>query len=501
VAGTMTSLSRTDNCVGRCRGATIHRIRIDKARPRRVRPVLLAIAIGAALAAGACTSSEREATSSPGAPAAESSTSAEESTEAPTTTSLASSEPPPLGDSFRGVTADAISVGVPFIDFALLEELGFEQPDYGDGPATMQALVDELNDQGGVLGRQVELHMPLYNVANAVDAEAVCVEMMEDVGVFAVLGGFFAPVDTVNTCITDTYEAVLLSQPASGPMSRSAPAPWIQLLPSYERQDQALVDLAHAEGLLADQVVAVYGLAGTEERVAATADHLRELGVVVPLEYADIDPGDPTEDSALWAVRAEQMAEAGVTAAVVVGSASWPIDQIIDTGLAVQVLTSDPLLNLQGTFGRHDDEAYRGIIGLAGPTYDEMWADEAIKDCIEAVERRLDLEILPPDEVPEGEPNWAIGVIGNCRMLALFEAVAKAAGPELTNDSFRGAVHGMGEFALPGSTAGLPDGEVAVASLGPDKYDAENVRRLGVFDPDIGANGDIAPLTDLAPIG
>ncbi|MCS5686532.1 MAG: hypothetical protein NZ654_14930, partial [Acidimicrobiales bacterium] len=60
--------------------------------------------------------------------------------------------------------------------------------------------------------------------------------------------------------------------------------------------------------------------------------------------------------------------------------------------------------------------------------------------------------------------------------LALFEAVATAAGPDLTNESFAAAVASIGAFSIPG---------VPYVSLGPSKFDARDSLTLARWSNDL----------------
>jgi hypothetical protein len=73
-----------------------------------------------------------------------------------------------------------------------------------------------------------------------------------------------------------------------------------------------------------------------------------------------------------------------------------------------------------------------------------------------------------------------------CTRLRLFEMLATAAGPNLTNDTFRAAVEAAGEVDLPG---------VSKITFGPGKYDGNDSARLGVLDSSL--EEVWKPITDL----
>ena len=56
-------------------------------------------------------------------------------------------------------------------------------PDLGDQEITVQAFVDEINESGGIAGRQIELRQTLIDGTGGADAaQAACLEMTEDFG-------------------------------------------------------------------------------------------------------------------------------------------------------------------------------------------------------------------------------------------------------------------------------------------------------------------------------
>ena len=85
-------------------------------------------------------------------------------------------EPTPivLTDSFRGVTAEAIKIGVVIVDVSVIGRSN------GDVEAKWQAVIDEVNAYGGVLGRRLEAVFVPYSPLGAVESEAACVELTQD---------------------------------------------------------------------------------------------------------------------------------------------------------------------------------------------------------------------------------------------------------------------------------------------------------------------------------
>ena len=96
-----------------------------------------------------------------------------------------------------------------------------------------------------------------------------------------------------------------------------------------------------------------------------------------------------------------------------------------------------------------------------------------------------DIEVIPSNQVPDGDPAWASVLIPACRFLQLFTMAAEAAGPDLTPSTFEQAAYQLGSFELPGQPFN---------SLAPGKLDANDGMGLGIFDATIGTEGGLREL-------
>jgi len=76
-----------------------------------------------------------------------------------------------------------------------------------------------------------------------------------------------------------------------------------------------------------------------------------------------------------------------------------------------------------------------------------------------------------------------------CQSMALFEMIATAAGPDLTNESFAAAAASLGSIELPGFT---------FASLGPGKSDARDSLTLTRWNNDFMGFEAISEPTDVS---
>ena len=130
-------------------------------------------------------------------------------------------EPTPivLTASFRGVTEDTIRIGVGFWDTTLFG-FGF----FGEPQLVWDALVGEVNAEGGIYGRSLEASIAGFNPALPNEMLATCISLTEDHQVFAVLGGLRGD---ANFCVSEQHETIHIGSQvnARGELLERARAP------------------------------------------------------------------------------------------------------------------------------------------------------------------------------------------------------------------------------------------------------------------------------------
>ena len=138
-----------------------------------------------------------------------------------TTTSVVPTTTFVLEDTFRGVTSEAIKVGLTVIDFESLNRIFHLSLTYNNWIPVFEAVVADINSRGGILGRRVDLVSRSFLPVGSVTADAACTELTEDEQVFAVVNGFAGPgAEDVNECFADLHETVLVGgHPTTGPTS------------------------------------------------------------------------------------------------------------------------------------------------------------------------------------------------------------------------------------------------------------------------------------------
>ena len=96
-------------------------------------------------------------------------------------------EPVVLTNSWTGVTAETIKVGVAGIDFARLQEFGVDIEGINTD-VWAPSWAEAFNQRGGAFGRMMEVYVRDFLPVGNIESDAVCSELTEDEGVFVVLG-------------------------------------------------------------------------------------------------------------------------------------------------------------------------------------------------------------------------------------------------------------------------------------------------------------------------
>lgn len=400
-------------------------------------------------------------------------------------------EPEPeieLTATWRGVTADTITIGVTYLDIDQLVELGFSPATWGDQELVIQALTDDINERGGINGRRVEVLMDKYNPIGATEAEAACLRLTEDNEVFAILFGFLGPAEVANTCIVGTQETVLVGGTITPERLAEARAPWVNERVTRDVSTGALFTLLEAEGMLQGRSIAIVADLSAAAQLEEVAGLLREHGIEPVLEIATSSQvADLIAQNQEWAALSERIRAAGTDTLLLVGNVSAGIENAALNGLEVDIWATDAS-GLGSNIGANvQPESARGVITVGAMTGAQIYeTDPRFQECLEAVtSRHPEVEIKHPDTLEEGEPLWFTSLSGHCRFFQIFELLATAAGPILTHETFAEAIANIGEFSI----AGQP-----YASLGADKLSSNDSFQLLEQDPDLGARGQLVPI-------
>ncbi|MEM7139959.1 MAG: ABC transporter substrate-binding protein [Actinomycetota bacterium] len=429
---------------------------------------LVAIALTAALLAAACGDDDdaSETVEREDVPTTTSAASAEPDEPADATTSTTTTAPVALTDSFRGVTADRIKVGVVAVDLEALA--GLIDLDHGSYEDAYRAIIDDVNASGGVLGREIDVVFESY-IPLGTQADEICERMVGDEEVFAVMGGLL---DDGPLCYTELNDTAFIGSTQNDERVERSSAPWFT---SFRNDDDAIrvvVEGFAQRGFFDETTVAVVAEVAAVEQIETVAlPLLDELGVdVVDIDYIEASVLDETATDNEVALMAERQQTEGADTVLAFGAAGPRYaGGIEDLGYRPRLLTTS--LGSLRAYVR--DRAGRDLDVLAGSaagnTLEQLgwWDDPLIQECIAIVEAATGTTILDPNTRLAEEPENIVSVAAACRDVRLFVAIAVAAGPDLTNDTFGQAGATLGEFAIPGLGVGsydatTPDGNAPI---------------------------------------
>ena len=355
-------------------------------------------------------------------------------------------EPIPTGPS-PGVTDDTIKIGITYVDLEPVRD--FVDLDHGDYEATYIAVIEDINANGGIHGRMIEPVLAGVSPLGAAQADETCVRMAQDEGVFAVIGFHFA--DTPLCYLEIEQVAVIGGEMNEERLSR-ATAPWFSFEQSSDLDLDALATFSE-EGLL-DGPFAVYGTINEPGLYDSALARLDELGhTPVADALLDADPSDVNDQIAKVRLIVENFSTAGAETVIVAGSGpvSWA-NGVEETDYRPRMLmtnagNAEAIISDAG--GRDlsilDDAILAGLY-----SQDLQFQEPVMQECIAVVEA-AGIEVPDPATLPDTtETNPFVATRAACQAMALFVAIADAAGPDLNYGSFRYAGEHLGELSMPG---------------------------------------------------
>lgn len=396
-----------------------------------------------------------------------------------------------LTDSFRGVTADTITVGHTAIDFVTLnEDFGLDLAFVSFIP-TFDAAVEFYNDRGGVLGRRIEVIHEEYLPVGGATAEAACLALTEDNEIFAVIGGFQGPgAEAINECIVNLHQTILVGSAPTAEQIASTEGRWISQEMSLDRRNAAFVNLLANSGTLAELGPLMVVGANTSEQfvVDEITEALRDAGAEVAVATVLTTSGDTQATRAEVDVMIERADADGVETVVLLGEGEIRNIAFFEAApeLTYLVPNGDRITDWQAIPPEGLQEGTRVLSSVADV---RPGVDPALDECVAAVGEALGVEVKHTSELAAGEDNYYSGTENACVRLAMFVQIAEAAGPDLTTDSFVAALDSVADLDIPG---------YRFFSLSSTKPDANDQLKLVEYDL---ATLTFEPLTDEVNVG
>lgn len=413
----------------------------------------IAVLLSLALLAAACGDDDTSTVGDSGSP-----TTAEPSGTVPVDDTVPDDDDPatttaPSEDlmaSARGITETTVRIGVAIPDVSQFSNSG-------DQVARYRVVADEINANGGVIGRQIELVVAEWSLTDTTGFDAACVELTEDEELFAVItrtpSGFGS-----MTCFADLGDTITINgldladaevEQSGGKLFSVLSDTSAALLGGISLLADELADAKVAITVAADD-------AGGEATAVELEAVLTDLGVEVvertqgTVAYAD----DPNTALAEYDRFAEIWNSSGATHVIGVGNgvigAAYAIDE---QNLEDDVVLITPLLNPRTLNSLNADLSVLQMIGIAVPAPGDVAQAglHGMPECIDRVETELGETVIFFPE--EEELNALPSTFQACASFDFLTAALEAIGPNPTQEDFLALTDAGFSFEMTGAAA------------------------------------------------
>lgn len=365
-------------------------------------------------------------------------------------TTTTANDDPPSTELGVGVTDDTIKVGVTYSDLSAIKDI--VNIDHGDYLSAFRALADDINANGGINGRTIEIVDGPVDPVGTDSATTVCTALTEDEQVFAVLGNVQAD---VTSCYVTDHETALVGGQMTAETVAAATAPWFAYDATLDFTAEQTVKGALADGQLDGATVGIVGLPVHDGLIADTlVPMLEDAGVDVTTEVVlDAPPDDQAAADAQALTFAERFRADGVDTVITVGDAFLVFARVLpQTQFRPELVATDRNVVETYLVGRSDFAAFEGGVVVGGPAPSDIgWTAAPMQDCIDKILAvDPDRQIDDPIGATADTPNTWVSVTVACQAMTLFQAIAEKAGDTLNNDTFRAAGDDLGEIEIPG---------------------------------------------------
>jgi hypothetical protein len=367
--------------------------------------------------------------------------------------------------STPGVTATTIRVGIPYVDVAAVKAVGVNI-DWGSVPDAFNAVINDMNAHGGINGRKIVPYLVAVNPTGTAPAATACTQLVEDDTVFAAV----APLSP--TCYLQHNVPVVASIYPAGKVPGTAQD--FTSTPPPTAYDPLQLSVYKKQGVFKNKKVGIFGgTTADQTEMGIVQSALAKLHVPVVASAVDSAPqGDLAAENAQVTTIAERFRSSGVNEVVAVGngSAIWP------EGLSADQSTYNPPYvaatesDFTGAVGGKYNPAYLAPVTTSTPVTPPaaVWNNAGTQRCVHLVKKAYPSDGIRAYDasLPASKATW-MSVEFACSDMALFAAIAKAAGKNLTVSSFVHAGYGLKNLTLPGSNAPISFGPGRPYALGP----------------------------------
>ena len=359
----------------------------------------------------------------------------------------------------QGVTADSIKLGITYVDLAAIRNV--INLDQGDFQKAFNAVIDNVNSNGGVNGRKI---VPVYAAINplgSAPAAAACTKLTEDDKVFAVLGFFQTP-DVL--CYVKTHDTPIFGTSLTPDQAAVAKQPAFDMALSPEHLADKSIPTFAKQGVFTGHKIAVVGATADETVMNDTIiPALKKENVnIVQTAINDTPTTDVPAGYAKYNVIAQKFQSAGADVVVAVGTAgdSWPRAlQVNHSSYRPRLIATDwkNLAAYAQDKQGHDESILKNALGAdSAPDDVDTWNEANMQKCAAIVKSANPSEqINDPNTATTNTANTWVSVENACRYVNLFVALAKVAGSTLNNDTLLHAGNTASNVTVPGQLSPL----------------------------------------------
>ena len=367
--------------------------------------------------------------------------------------------------STPGVTATTIRVGIPYVDVAAVKAVGVDI-DWGSVPDAFNAVIRNINAQGGINGRKIVPYIVAVNPTGPAAAASACTKLTQDDDIFVAISPL------MPTCYLQhnvpVVGAVLPSANGSG-VAKDFTA-----TPPDNAYDPLELSIFDKQGVFKGKKVAVFGGNPSDQQEARLVQSvLATLHIPVVTTAIDSAPqGDLAASNSQVQVIAQKFQSEGVNEVVAVGdgSATWAqgLSDIQSTYNPLWVATNEG--DFSGDVGGNYNPIYLKNVVTSSPLTPPaaIWNNPGTQRCV-----ALDRKYYPSNHInaysatlPESKITF-MGIELACTDMTLFADIVKAAGKNLTVASFVKAGYGLRNVHLPGTNAPISFAPNRPYALGP----------------------------------
>ena len=341
-----------------------------------------------------------------------------------------------------GVSKDEIKIGVTYPDLDAIRDV--TDISHGDYKTTYNAVIDQLNKQGGVNGRKVVPVFAPINPIGTAPAQEACLKLTEDEKVFATVGFFYfdAPL-----CYVSQHDTPILGGTMDPTYLKQAKAPWMTLDSGPEVTPRA-VDALVKSGDLKGKV-GVVGVASEEKNLldAAVLPSLKRNGIKNTVAIIDAPLSDTVAATQQAGTIAEKFKSEGIKTVLLVGAAPSAFSNALKNTDYRPKLVGTPFSTFQGAaLNKATDPALWKGSATADIAAD--FNDPSLQKCYSTVTKATGDKIV--ERAAPGTPDYQASARAACQYISLFSQLAGAAGKDLTVAGFGKAAEKLGSVTVPG---------------------------------------------------